>query len=221
MDATSAHDEPLALFLFHASIVRREMRAEGADFSAVRPILAELRRAIHDGARGGAKPSVHFLQGLPGSGKGWILRNRIVPSLQGRIVVLDPDAIKSAHPAYDPKDPQALHAWSKRVERHLRLAAQAAIVAGARDLHVVIDGCAAEAGKLARRLQAWASIGARPCVVSVRVPLCVSLRRNAERARTVPAPVIFGRVASLGEAERVAESLVPSLGGAVRVEVNA
>lgn len=217
---------PLSAFLAAADDAVDAMRAEGARVSAIVPILAELRRAIHAGQRHGgvrlgAKPCVHFLQGLPGSGKGWILRNRVIPSLQGRVVVLDPDAVKKAHPAYDPKNPQALHAWSKRVDGALRKAAQAAVVAGARDLHVVLDGCAAEAGKLARRLQAWAALGARPCVVSVRVPLCVSIRRNAARERVVPLGVIMRRAGSLGEAERLAESLAPSLGGAVRVEVNA
>ena len=47
------------------------------------------------------------MMGGPASGKSTVRRERF-PGVQ----VLDSDDFKQAHPDYDPKNPQVLHAWS-------------------------------------------------------------------------------------------------------------
>lgn len=120
-----------------------------------------------------------FMMGLPAAGKSTFARKHY-PDL----AILDCDAIKESHPDYDPKNPGALHAWSKQ-----KLAVQfaEALLAGKDFVH---DGTGTSVENLIAKMRAAQGAGFSADLVYVTVPMSVSLRRNAARPRVVPECVI-------------------------------
>ncbi len=122
-----------------------------------------------------------FTMGLPAAGKStWIAAN-----LADSHTVIDPDAIKESHPDYDPKNPAALHAWSKEISE----AMFADALAGGEGLWVV-DGTGTNAEKMVRRIRQAEDAGFATRLVFIRCTLETSLLRNAARVRNVPEQVV-------------------------------
>lgn len=121
-----------------------------------------------------------FMMGLPGSGKSTVASERFGQTHK----FIDPDAIKASHPAYDPANANALHAWSKEEEEKQFMGA----VTGSDSW--VIDGTGVNAEALVRRMTIAASFGFSVKLFYVKVSLQTSLRRAAQRERKVPADVI-------------------------------
>lgn len=139
-----------------------------------------------------------FTQGLPGAGKSFIVGREY----GNADIVVDPDAIKASHPDYDPKDPQALHAWSKEIsESQIRDALSNPV-----DL-LVVDGTGTNAEKIVRRIREAQAVGYECHLVYVRVSLKTSLARNAARARTVPERVVREKALDIATAYEIVSSV--------------
>ena len=124
---------------------------------------------------------VVFSMGLPAAGKStWIAAH-----LSDTHTVLDPDAVKEAHPDYNPASPHELHAWSQEV---VEAEWQAALAGGAGLW--VMDGTGTNAEKMVRRINEAKAAGYRVELVYVRCTLETSLQRNAARTRVVPPAVV-------------------------------
>ena len=126
-----------------------------------------------------SQPIVTFTMGLPAAGKStWVEAN--LPS----DFVVDPDAIKESHNDYDPRNPAALHMWSKT-----QAAAQfARCLADGADF--VLDGTGTKAEALIQNVRAAGAAGFTTQLVYITCSLTTSLKRNAARARVVPEDVI-------------------------------
>lgn len=120
--------------------------------------------------------------GLPGSGKSTAITN--LYGFDHSFTVIDPDLAKAGHPDYDPKNPQALHTWSKSVTD-----AQLAAALDARE-DVIIDGTGTNAEKMVQRINRLHGLGYTVTVLYVRVSLDTAIARNARRARTVPEEIV-------------------------------
>ena len=100
--------------------------------------------------------------GLPAAGKStWIAAN-----LSTTHFVIDPDAIKEAHPDYDPKNPRPLHAWSARI------AASHFATALLTDDSWVVDGTATNADKVTKNMAAAKAAGFAVRLVFSRISCC-------------------------------------------------
>ncbi len=121
-----------------------------------------------------------FTMGLPAAGKSYTAALEY-PSHD----TIDPDAIKESHPAYDPKNPAALHAWSQEVTESLFAAA---IETPSKNL--VIDGTGTNTEKMIARMTAAAAAGYSVSLMFVTCNLETSIARNAARARVVPETII-------------------------------
>ena len=146
-----------------------------------------------------------LMMGGPGSGKSYVRE-----SLYSEIEAIDSDAIKSAHPDYDPDNPSALHAWSSR-EANKRL--HQAIDAGQ---DFVYDGTGKAAEKYVQIIQAAHEAGYETLLVYVACNLSTALERNRNRDRKVPEDLVVefhSRVATSFE-------IVARYAGGVRVVNN-
>lgn len=121
-----------------------------------------------------------FTMGLPAAGKSYVVSKRYAG-----YNVLDPDAVKASHPDYDPKNPQALHAWSQE-----EIEAQFSAALAARSGQWVVDGTGTNSEKMVRRMNAAAASGFAVTLLYVRCTLATSLKRNAARERNVPESVV-------------------------------
>lgn len=119
--------------------------------------------------------------GLPGSGKSTVLTNNFNVA---EYTLIDPDAIKKEHADYDDNNPSALHDWSKK-EADARIAR-----AIANDEDIIIDGTGTNSEKMVQNINRLQSAGYHVTVVYVKVKLSTALKRNAERARTVPEALV-------------------------------
>jgi predicted kinase len=142
---------------------------------------AELERArtVRLTRDGLTKPLAIFVQGLPGAGKSTTI-DRLLPGFD----VLCADAIKATHKDYDPKNPQALHAWSRALQLE-----QWGEALEAGDSHI-LDGTATNGEKLRARMGRARAAGFSVVLFHVRCCLNTSLDRNRRRARTLPSEVI-------------------------------
>ncbi|MGW8177552.1 MAG: AAA family ATPase [bacterium] len=121
-----------------------------------------------------------FSMGLPAAGKStWLAQN------MGDIFTIDPDAVKESHPDYDPKNPAALHAWSKDITRNMFSVA----LNGNRDF--ILDGTGTHAESMVHKMRQARKAGFQVNLVFVTVAMETSLKRNAARARTVPEYVVM------------------------------
>lgn len=125
------------------------------------------------------QPEAVFMMGGPGAGKGYV-RKRMFADLP----VVDADSWKARHPEYDPKNPSAIHDWSVTMatkDFFSRLGGTESFV---------YDGTGTNADRYVDWILKAQSAGFRTRLVYVRTPLQVALKRNAERARTVPEEVV-------------------------------
>ena len=126
-------------------------------------------------------PLAIFTAGLPGSGKTTVASRRYDLT---KMVVVDPDSFKEAHPDYDPKNPGVLHEWSsKKAEALFALSI-------AEGTPMLVDGTGTNAEKMIRRINAAKAAGFEIELLYVKVPLRVALERNAARDRNVPEFII-------------------------------
>lgn len=129
----------------------------------------------------GNTPTAIFTLGLPAAGKSTVISATYAESH----VVLDCDSIKESHPAYDPANPGALHAWSKSV-----LAERFAEVLAA-GVPFVYDSTGTDTERMSAGMSAARAAGFRVIIEMVTVPLHVSIERNLTRDRRVPLPIII------------------------------
>lgn len=127
------------------------------------------------------KPHAIMTMGLPGAGKSTAL-NRL-PNI-AEFTIIDPDMVKATHPNYDPKNPGALHVWSKKVAA----AQQAAAIAANAD--IVVDGTGTNIEKMVRDITDLQAAGYFVEVLYVQVSLATAIHRNANRERVVPVEII-------------------------------
>lgn len=128
------------------------------------------------------QPLAVFMMGGPASGKTTI-RQQLFPTT----TTIDCDALKETHPAYNPKDPQALHVWSSQE------AARAFYAALGTGEDVVFDGTGNTAEKYVAFIQAAHAAGYRADLIYVTCDLAEALRRNAARTRTVDEAIVRER----------------------------
>ena len=125
-------------------------------------------------------PTFTIMMGLPAAGK-----STTANGLFGDHQFIDCDAIKATHPDYDPKNPQALHAWSKGVEAGL-LDAAFDNVSG----NVLYDTTGTNEKKLRTLIAKAGEAGYRTRICFVTCFIETSLYRNSLRPRVVPEFVI-------------------------------
>jgi len=125
------------------------------------------------------RPRAIFMMGGPAAGKSTVRAARYAG-----LPVVDADAVKSTHPAYDAKNPGALHAWSS--EEAMRLF-YAALATGA---DVVYDGTGATAEKYVKFISDAHAAGFDTEVCYVTCTLQTAIARNAARERTVPVEIV-------------------------------
>ena len=123
-----------------------------------------------------------FMMGGPASGKSTI-RRRYFDDL----MVLDCDSIKETHPDYDPKNPQALHAWSAA---ELKARVDALLNNGPASISFVYDGTGSTAERYVNYIQRAKAAGYHVILVYVKVDIEVAIARNANRERVVPEHVV-------------------------------
>lgn len=139
--------------------------------------------------------TVIFTMGLPAAGKSTITRETF-----GNLTILDCDKIKESHPEYDPKNPAALHDWSKAV-----LTGQFETALSGPD-SFVFDSTATDTEKMRALFDAARVAGFSVSLFFVTVTLSESLRRNAKRSRVVPPHVIERKA---GEISAAFDTLAP------------
>jgi len=122
-----------------------------------------------------------FTMGLPGSGKSTVIRRE---GLDTDATIIDPDAVKAAHPDYDPKNPTALHVWSKQVTDGMF---NRALLNGGK---WIVDGTGTNAEAMVAKIRRAQAAGFHTVLVYVQVSLATSLKRNATRTRVVPEHVV-------------------------------
>lgn len=128
------------------------------------------------------RPTMIFTMGLPGSGKSTVVRRE---GLADGATVIDPDAVKKTSPEYDPKNPNALHLWSKQItDRQFSNAVSSGTG------RWIIDGTGTNAEVMVTKIKRAQAAGFRTVLVYVQVSLATALARNAARERTVPEHVV-------------------------------
>ena len=147
------------------------------------------------------RPEVVFTMGLPASGKSSVSK-AIFPTHK----MIDCDSIKESHANYDPKDPQALHAWSKTVAQ-----AQFDATLSLGLQNVVYDTTGTNAPRMSRLMMKTARMGFKVSLVFVTVPLSVSIERNANRPRVVPQEVIMAKAQQVTEVFHQIKNLAHSV----------
>jgi predicted kinase len=121
------------------------------------------------------------MAGAAGSGKSWARENDV--DLVA-LPVVDSDDIKKEHPDFDPKQPHLIHEWSS-VEATRRFYGKLADGES-----FIFDGTGTNAEKYISMINEAHRAGFNVAVVYVKVTLATSLKRNAERERTVPEYVV-------------------------------
>lgn len=129
-----------------------------------------------------------FTIGGPASGKSTVLS-----ALFNGAPVLDCDSIKETHPAYDPKDPGALHVWS-REELKKRFFET---VEG--DASFAYDGTGCNVTRMIEWITIARNNGFEIVLLYVTCSLEEALRRNAARDRNVPTEIVAAKHAVVAE----------------------
>lgn len=121
-------------------------------------------------------PTLILMAGAAGSGKGYVRSN---DAELAALPVVDSDDIKKEHPDFDPKNPGLIHAWSS-IEATRRFYGR--LAAGE---SFIFDGTGTNAEKYVTMIREANRAGFEVTIVYVKVSLATSLKRNAERERTV------------------------------------
>lgn len=140
-----------------------------------------------------------FMMGLPAAGKSTHRNQR--DDLSG-YVVIDPDEVKASHADYDPKNPAALHLWSKAITDDMF---NAALDDGFG--RYVVDGTGTNGDKMVRRIRQANAAGFSTRVIFVRCTLATSLLRNAKRARNVPEDIVREKADTIATAFEIVECM--------------
>lgn len=138
-----------------------------------------------------------IMAGLPASGKSYY-RSRFY----GDMEFVDSDEIKEAIPTYDPKNPQAVHAMSKAIEKH---EIYERFVNG---VSFVYDTTASNLDKVIKMTKEAQGLGYIVEICYIEVPLHVALKRNKERERVVPESVIYEKASLIKTSMEVAKQYV-------------
>lgn len=129
-----------------------------------------------------------FTIGGPASGKSTTLRT-LFPGTP----VLDCDSIKESHPDYDPKNPQALHVWS----REQLTARFFSTVEG--DDSFAYDGTGCNVARMHEWMTTARDRGFEIVLLYVTCSAAEAVRRNASRERVVPAEIVLTKHAVVDE----------------------
>ena len=129
------------------------------------------------------------LIGLPAAGKSTIAGVHFGDSHR----FFDCDSIKASHPDFDPKNPAALHLWSKE-----RLAEEVAAV-WSNPHNFVYDSTGTNPERIEALVMMAREAGMKTRLLFVTVDQAVSLERNARRSRVVPEEVILEKVEKVKE----------------------
>jgi len=138
-------------------------------------------------------PTAVLTMGLPGAGKSTVIARMGFDSM----LLIDPDKVKESHPNYDPKNPAALHVWSKQVTE----AQIAEAIANGNDM--VIDGTGTNVEKMVQRINSLQANGYTVKVVYVSVSVKTAIARNAARERTVPTEIILEKAEAIATAAEI------------------
>ncbi len=120
-----------------------------------------------------------FTMGLPGAGKSTVCAQK-----HPGVVMIDPDGVKERHVDYDPKDPAALHAWSKAITAEMFALA----LAGTDDF--ILDGTGTNVEALVANIRKAKVAGFETTLLYVTVSLETALDRNSKRDRIVPEAIV-------------------------------
>lgn len=121
-----------------------------------------------------------FMMGVPAAGKSTYVAENFADWL-----VVDADKFKASHPEYDPKNPGALHLWSKRQAN----AAYAQALADGTDL--VYDGTGTNYAPLIKHIREAGLAGYSTKLIFITVPFEVSKFRNSRRERVVAEEILY------------------------------
>lgn len=135
-----------------------------------------------------------FTMGLPGAGK-----STVTAKLLPNATIIDPDAIKIAHKDYDPKDPAALHGYSKRAAE-----AEFASALAYGEGEWLLDGTGTNVDVLVTNIRRAKAAGFTTKLLFVTVSLETALARNAARERTVPEEVVREKAETIYTAFEIA-----------------
>ena len=149
------------------------------------------------------------MMGLPAAGKSTVAGRRY-----GTFARIDCDEVKKTHADYDPRDPQAIHAWSQGV-----VAEMLTEVFDNPTESVIYDTTGTNLEKVSSLIERAEAAGYTTEVCFVTVPLAESLRRNSLRPRVVPEFVLRQKANLISEvAERVAEIQAGKSSGFITVD---
>ena len=147
------------------------------------------------------KPELVLLMGLPAAGKSTIGNMEFGESHR----FIDCDSIKATHPEYDPKNPQALHAWSQNeCEKQMM-----ALFENPED--AVYDSTGTNSERMVRYMALAEAAGMTTKLVFVVVSLETSLARNSRRERVVPEEVIRMKADDIKTAFNICEEKAQSV----------
>ena len=143
-----------------------------------------------------------FSMGLPAAGKSYTM-GKLYGSSH---TMIDPDAIKEAHPDYDAKNPAALHGYSQEVTERMWMQALASGCGS-----WVLDGTGTNAEKMVRRINQAQAHGFTTKLVYVTCSLSKSLKRNSERERVVPEHIIKSKALDIATSFEIVSKYVDSV----------
>ena len=127
-------------------------------------------------------PTVIVTAGLPAAGK-----SSLCSHLWPLLPTLDCDDIKKEHPAFDPKRPEVVHAWSAAEFEKRRV-----VALGTGATHI-LDSTATNVEKVAGWIADAHAAGFRVHLLMVTCTTATSIARNEARERTVPVHIIEGK----------------------------
>ena len=163
--------------------------------TAVAPSITTAANASISIAYSGTRPVMVFTAGVPGSGKTYVL-NRLygLDSLE----MLDLDAVMPEHPRFDPNHPELLYEqkaaydWAdERIEeRFQQLCRTPRYSSTGLGRMVCLDGTGTNVERQRRRMREAKAAGYWTTLLYVHVSLETCIRRNRQRERQVPEPVL-------------------------------
>ena len=125
-------------------------------------------------------PEMVFMMGLPAAGKTTVAEM----AYEATHNFIDCDRVKESHEDYDPKNPQALYAWSKGV------VADQLEALFQNPTNTVYDSCGGTPAKMIGLMDQARSAGMKVTLKFVVVDLQTSLARNERRDRNVPVEIV-------------------------------
>lgn len=138
------------------------------------------------------KPTLIITAGLPGAGKSTYVKNAGY-----KLPVVDPDEVKKSHQDYDPKNPQAIHDWSKKIARQQHLQHLA------NDESFIVDGTGTNVEKYVQYINEAKELGYNVELHYVKVSVTTSIDRNSKRSRTVPVSIILEKAGVIDQTTKI------------------